>query len=181
MKEIEKKFGKIIWVEMAYAVVFAILGLIIFLNSEMTNHVVGLLLGTFLLIAGSVEIFAFLDKSRIRLFRPGLGIGIIDLVLGIFIMLNPLETINILNIGLGIWMLVIGIQKFIIFFLLKRAKEEYSKLFLTSAVLLIFMGIIVLMNPFRSLVITKTIGIFIMLSNIINISDLMLLKEEENN
>ena len=176
MKKMEAKFNKIILVEIGFSILYAILGLIIFLKSEITNSIVGTLIGTFFLIAGIIQIYTYIDKSKICLFRSNLVIGIINLLLGMFIMLNPLTLVDILNISLGIWLLVEGISKFILYTNLKKVNEETNKIFLVSTLLLIFMGVVIILNPFRSMVITKTIGIFIILYNIVNINDLVLLK-----
>lgn len=176
MKKMEEKFNKIILVEIGFSILYAILGLIIFLKSEMANSVVGILIGTFFLIAGIIQIYTFIDKSKIRLFRSNLVIGIINLLLGIFIMLNPLTLVDILNISLGIGLVVEGISKFVLYANLKKVEEETNKIFLVSTLLLLFMGVVIILNPFRSMVITKTIGIFIILYNIVNINDLVLLK-----
>lgn len=176
LKKIEEKFNKLILVEMSFSVAYAVLGLIIFLNSEIANSVAGILIGIFFMFAGIIQIYTFIDKTKIRLFRSNIFFGILNTLLGIFIMLNPLTIVDILNISLGIWLLLDGISKLILFFNLKKIEEESNKIFLVTSMLLIFMGIVIIINPFRSLVITKTIGIFIILSNILNLNDLVLLK-----
>lgn len=181
MKKVEERFNQMILLEMGFSILYAILGLIIFLKSELANSVVGTLIGIFFILAGLIEIYTYLDKSKIRIFKSNIIIGILSILLGIFIMLNPLTLVDILNIGLGIWLLVAGISKFILYLNLKRIKEESNKIFLVSTLLLIFMGVVIVINPFRSLVITKTIGIFIILYNIVNLNDLTLLKRRGRN
>ena len=176
MKKIEEKFNKIILVEIGFSLLYALLGLIIFLKSEIANSVVGTLIGTFFLIAGLIQIYTFIDKSKIRLFKCNIVTGILNILLGIFIMLNPLTLVDILNISLGVWLVVESISKFILYVNLKKIQEETNKIFLVSTLLLLFMGVIIIINPFRSMLITQTIGIFIILYNIVNINDLVLLK-----
>jgi uncharacterized membrane protein HdeD (DUF308 family) len=176
MKEIEKKFNKIILTEMGFSILYAILGLIFVLKSEMTVKVVGVLIGIFFILTGLIEIYTFLDKSKIRLFRTNIFIGILNIILGIIIILNPITTVTVLNIGLGIWILVEGISKFILFLNLKKIKDECSKIFLVSSLLLIFLGIILIIYPFSTIAVTKAVGIFIILYNILNLNDLVLLK-----
>ncbi len=91
-------------------------------------------------------------------------------------MFNPLTIINILNIAFGIWLVVEGLNKFIYFIYLKKEKEKSNRIFLVSALLLLLLGTLIIINPFRTMVITKTVGIFIMLYNILNLNDLVLLK-----
>lgn len=176
MKKIEEKFNKIMLLEMGFSILYLLLGVIIFLKSEIANSVAGILIGIFFLISGCIQIYTFLDKSKIRLFRCNIYIGILEFILGIFIMLNPLTLIDILNISLGLWILIEGLNRGIYFYQLKKVGEETNKIFLTSALLLVFMGIIIILNPFRSIVITKMIGIFIILYNVVNLNNLVLLK-----
>ena len=181
MKKIQERFNRMILLEMGYNIIFAILGLIIILKSEMANSIVGTLIGVFFFITGIIQIFTFIEKNKIEVFKMNLFCGILNMLLGIFIMFNPLTLIDILNIGLGIGLLIEGINKSILFIKLKKYGESSSKVFLMSAVLLLFLGIIVIINPFRSILITRTIGIFIILYNIVVINDLVLLKRRGKN
>lgn len=176
MKKIEQTFNQIIFREMVYSVVFAIIGLIIFLNSDMTNRTAGLLIGTFLLVAGIFNLYTFIDKHKIKLFRFSLYFGIINILLGIFAMFNPLSILNFLNISLGICLIVESINKIIYFLDFKKVGEESKKIILTSSILFLILGIMIIVNPFRSIIITKTIGMFVILYNVLNLNDLVLLK-----
>lgn len=181
MKKIEQEFNKIILIKMTFSVIYALLGLFIFLKSDTTNKTVGLLIGTFFLIYGFIELFSFLNKKKLTLFRFNLIFGILSLIIGIFIMFNPLSLLNILNISLGIGLLIEGMHKLVYFLLIKKWDKKSSKILLASGFLLFFLGIMIIINPFLTLVITKTIGIFIILYNILNINDLVLLKRKFNN
>ncbi len=177
MKKMEERFNKILLIEMGFSLLYAILGLIIFLKSEIANTIAGVLIGIFFLLTGLIQIYTFIDKNKIKLFKTNLIIGIINIILGLFLMFNPLKMLNILNISLGIALLIDGINKLLLFYNLKKVGEEAKKIIFVSTLLLIFMGIMIIINPFRTLVITKTVGIFIMLYNIINLNDLVLLKK----
>lgn len=181
MKKIEQGFQKIIFMEMVYATSFAIVGLIITLNSEMTNKVVGLLMGAFLLVLGILNLFSFIDKNKIKLFRYNFIFGILNIILGLFVMFNPLSIVNFLNITLGLWFVVESINKIVYFMYLKKVGEESKKVVLVSSILFLLLGILIIINPFRSIVITRTVGIFIILCNILNLNDLVLLRKRSKN
>jgi uncharacterized membrane protein HdeD (DUF308 family) len=176
MKNIEDRFNKIILLEMAFSVLYAILGIVIFLKSEMTISVVGTLIGVFFLISGIIEVYTFFDKYKIRLFRSNIIIGILTAILGILMILYPKTTVSVLNIGLGIWILFEGIGKFILFINLKKIKDSCSKIILVSSLLSIFLGVVIIINPFSTILVAKSVGIFIILYNILNLNDLVLLK-----
>ena len=176
MKKIEEGFNKLIGIEITFSILYTLLGILIYIKSEMTNSIVGTMIGTFFLLAGMIKIFTFIDKNKITLFKYNLFFGIISIILGIMIMLNPMSIINILSIGLGIWILIEGINKIVYFLFLKKVKERSSILILVSSLLFIFLGIVLIIYPFRSMIITKAVGAFIVLYNVLNLNDLILLK-----
>ena len=173
---IEKKFNKILLAEMGFSIIYLILGVIIFLNSEIASNVTGILVGIFFFIAGCLQIYTYIDKSKIKFFRYNLWTGILEILVSLLIMINPFTFINILNISLGIWLVIEALCKLIVFYQLRKVNEESNRIFLMSTLLLLFMGIILIINPFRTILITKTIGIFIILYNVVNLNNLVLLK-----
>ena len=96
-------------------------------------------------------------------------------------MFNPLSILNILNLSLGIGLLLDGVNKMVYFFYIKKWDKKSSRILIASGLLIIFLGIMIIINPFLTLVITKTIGIFIILYNILNLNDLVLLKRKFKN
>lgn len=177
MNKLEQAFHKILYMKILFSVLYAFLGLIIILYSEMTNKVVGICIGTSFMISGLLSIFSFIEKNKIKFFHYNFIFGILSLIMGVFIMLNPLSILNVLNISLGIWLMIESIHKAVYFVNLKKENSKIAKIFLASSALCFFLGIMIIFNPFRSLLITKTIGIFILLYNILTINDLFLLKK----
>jgi uncharacterized membrane protein HdeD (DUF308 family) len=181
LKEIEEKFKKIIILEMGFSFIFAILGIILVFKSEMGLKISGTLIGIFFLLIGLIKIYTFINKSKIKIFKTDIIFGVLNILLGLFMILYPKTTITILNIGFGICLLLEGISKFILFINLKSIKEECSKIFLVSSLLLIFLGVIIIIDPFSSMVIAKLVGIFIILYNVLNLNDLVLLRKRSKN
>jgi uncharacterized membrane protein HdeD (DUF308 family) len=181
LKEIEEKFKKIIILEMGFSFIFAILGIILVFKSEMGLKISGTLIGIFFLLIGLIKIYTFINKSKIKIFKTDIIFGVLNILLGLFMILYPKTTVTILNIGFGICLLLEGISKFILFINLKSIKEECSKIFLVSSLLLIFLGVIIIIDPFSSMVIAKLVGIFIILYNVLNLNDLVLLRKRSKN
>ncbi len=181
MKKIEQEFNKIILIKISFSVVFALLGIGIVLKSDTTNKTVGLLIGTFFLIYGWIQLFSFFNKKKLTLFRYDIIFGLLNLMAGLFIMFNPFSLLNILNLSLGIEFIIDGINKCVYFFYIKKWDKKSSKILLASSLSFLFLSIIIIINPFPTLVITKTVGIFILLTNILNLNHLVLLKRKFNN
>lgn len=176
MKKVEQSFHRLILLEIVYSVIYIIVGFILFLKSEMAIFTVGILIGTFLVMAGILNIFTFIEKSKIRLFHYNFIFGILNIMLGVITMLNPFSTLNVLNIALGIGLIIESIHKIIYFLYLRKGKEPYCIIIVTTGILYLFLGITIIINPFRNIFITKALGVFIILYNILNLNDLVLLK-----
>lgn len=176
MKKLEQRFQHILFIEMVYSVIYALLGLIIFFHSEMTNRVVGIYLGMFFIFRGGIAFFSYSYQKKNTFFKYHPFVGVISILLGLFIIFNPLSFLDFLNIFFGLWLILEGINKMIYFFILKKIQESSCKIIFASSIFFFLLGVLILINPFRSIVITKTVGIFIMLYNILNINDLVLLK-----
>ena len=162
---------------MIYSVVFAILGLIIFLNSDMTNKTAGLLIGIFFLFDGILYLYMFLQRKDISFWKINVFYGVLSIILGIFIMFNPLAMINFLNILLGLWLFVEGISKFMYFYRFRKIEESSYRVVLVSSISMVLLGLIAMFNPFRAIIITKTVGMVIVLYNVLNLNDLVLFKK----
>ncbi len=176
MKKVESKLNKKLLLQMGYALLFLIFGVVLVLKSDITNNLTRILLGVFFLINAGLQVYLSLDKETTPLFKYNLYIGILECLLGVFMLLNLFHLTNILNIGLGIFIIIEAIGKFIQFILFKKANESYHKIFLASSLLFVFMGVLLFINPFYMIVITRTVGLFILFYTIIELNTLILLK-----
>ena len=177
MKKLEQAIDNLFFNEMVGSVVFAILGVIIAVKTEMTNKIVGILIGICFLLFGLYYIYMTFEKNKMKLFHYNYIFGILSILLGIFIIFNPFTLLNFLNLSLGIWLIMESINKFIYFIYLKKEKTPMNNVLLTSSILLMVLGILLIFNPFTTIIITRTIGIFIILYNMINLNDLVLLRK----
>lgn len=180
MKKIEQEFNKIILIEMTFSLIFSLFGLFLVLKNETSNKIVGLIIGVFFLTHACISIFSFINKSKISLFKYNLIYGILYIILGIFIMIDPFSLKEILNISLGIWILLNGVIKYWYFIKIKELDKKIGSLLLISSISLIILSIVLLLNLLQNIVITTTVGVFIILSNILNLNDLVLLKKKKN-
>jgi uncharacterized membrane protein HdeD (DUF308 family) len=124
----------------------------------------------------------FYDGLGSKLFNVELIFGIISLLLGIFVALNPITTINLLGIGVGIWLLISGIETMYYSIKLVKAKDEIASLIIFISVIVIAMGISVIINPFaKFMLLNKLIGLFIVANGVFNIVRIILFKKRAKN
>ena len=108
--------------------------------------------------------------------------GLVLILLGIIIIINPVATINLLGIGMGVWLLVIGTENLAYAIRLWKFKEDISSLVLFISICAMLMGILIIINPFsKFMLVTKLAGIFIIASGLLDMVKLLLFKKRAKN
>lgn len=172
---LEKGFGKITLVNVLLCAIFLILGIVIYFNPAITIDVAGTMLGIYFLGLGIAIIGEFFARKYDLFYRFHLVIGIIAVILGIFVIVNPFKIIKILTFTLGIYLIITSIEKILEAFKLKKFGYAGWLIILVTAVILLIFGIFIAINPMASLTLTKSAGIFIILASILEICNLIMM------
>ena len=178
-------FKQTMLVNMGIAGLFLVLGILVYFNPSIAIKTVGILIGVYFMLFGLFLIYEYLLRNIISIFRFKVYFGIISFLLGIFIIVNPIGTINILTIALGIYLIVLSIMKMMNALKFKSIGFDGWLLMFVISILLLIAGIFVIINPMVSMDIVKVVGIFMILSSILDICNLFMLygkaKEIEKN
>lgn len=175
IKALENQFNLYMLLNMGLAIVMIILGLILYINPSIAIKTASWIIGIFFIIQGVALIYSYI-KSNINLMSLNMAMGIIVILLGIFILSNPFAIINVLNIGLGIWLIVSGAYKINFAIQLKKVKESSWLITLVVGIISIIFALMVIFNPFAKLVLVQVIGLFMIVYAIIDLTDSLLLK-----
>lgn len=161
--------------------IFIVLGLFLFIRPDSTITTISYIIGCLLLIIGALSI--------IRYFRSDYGINALDFDLvygvllvigGIYLIIKPTMLASIFPVVLGIWIIINSVTKFQYALILKKLDKNDWKYTLLISFLTFAWGIILLINPFQSvLLITQVIGIFIIIYAVLDIIDSFILKRNE--
>lgn len=181
IKYLEEQFNKYMLVNLLVSILIIILGLILFINPSIAIKTVSWLIGLVFLLVGSLSIYSYMKKDRINLFTFNLIYGVISIVVGLLVILNPFAIANILTISLGIWLIISGGLKVNYGVRLKNIKEQSWALTLFVGVISMLFGLMVILNPFSKLVIVEVIGLFLIVYGIIDLTDIILLKKRAKN
>ncbi len=154
-------------------VLFLILGIVIYLNPVITANTVGVLIGIYFILLGLFNIYEFLLRSYVPIFTSRILAGILIIILGFFIMFNPFHIIKILTFALGIYLIVLALCKAVEAFQFKKYNYDGWLLMFVISILLLIFGIFITINPMASMDIIKAAGIFIILSSILEICNLI--------
>lgn len=129
-----------------------------------------------LLLSGFSSIFDSTTKKVINLFNFSLIYGVLSLIFGLLIIINPLALANIITLCFGIWMVLSGALKISYGFNLKGGNEESWSVTFAIGVVTTLVGILLVFNPFIELYITQVVGIFVVLYSILDLTNCFLFK-----
>lgn len=175
LEVLEKGFGKVTLANTLFCLIFLILGVVIYFNPAVTIDIAGTILGVYLIILGIASMGEFFVRKFDFFYRFHLIVGILAVILGIFVIVNPFKIIKILTFTLGIYLTITSIAKILEAFKLKKYGYEGWLLILVTAIILLVFGIFIAINPMASLALTKSAGIFIILASILEICNLIMM------
>lgn len=176
LTNIDRLFTKIMWYEIGVTSLLIIFGIIFLFFPGVSNKVLGILFGLNILLFGAINIYGYIKRREIPLFKYHLIYGVIGTILGIITILNPFIFSQTITLFIGIWILYMAITKIEFSIQLKKMKESSWLPILGSGVLEIFMSILIFINPFSNLIITRLSGAYFILCGIINCADAVLTK-----
>lgn len=173
MKELFKKTTTSIIIS---SIAAFIIGLIMSVAPGISLQTIGIIVGIYV-IAHGIALIAMSFATHV-VYVPFYGVisGLLSIILGIILLAMPNILPTIFAIALGIWVILSSVN---IISIAVAAKKEYSKwgLLLLLGIVDLICGIIVLFNPFASsLTIVMLGGIIIMVHSVINIIDMIMIR-----
>lgn len=175
LDKISFDFGKITIGSIILEGIFLLLGIIMYLSPITVANVAGIILGIYLVIIGIFDIYEFLMRKVNPLFNFRIVLAIITIILGILVIINPFKLIKILTCILGIYISIKAIFKGIEAYNLKKYGYDGWVIIMVTAVLLLIFGIFVAINPLAYMDIIQVAGIFMILTSILEICNLIMI------
>lgn len=172
---VRSDFGKIILGSLILNVLFLVFGIIIFMNAQMTIEAVGVVTGIYFILFGIFGIFEFFSRDSLPIFRYKIFESILIIILGLFIMVNPFKIVKILTFALGIYLIIVSISKLLGTFSLKKYGYDGWLIMLVTSFLLLIFGVFIAVNPMASMDLVQAMAIFIILSSILEICNLIMI------
>ncbi len=136
------------WISLLLGMLYIFVGIWVF-KTPLTSYIsLSIIFSIFIFISGILEIsFSISNRSKIDSWGWYLVGGILDLIVGILLLLNPIMTMVILPFYVGFWLLFRGIMSIGISIQLKSLNLfNWGWMLITGIVTIIF-SIFVLANP----------------------------------
>ncbi len=155
------------------SIVFLVFGLLLIFQTENVITTVSVIIGVLLLIIGIYPIVNYFRNRQSGFFsNAGLLYGIFSVVAGIVIIVNKNLLATIIPVLSGVWMIINSVNKIQIAMELRDRKVNSWVISFIFAIIILIGGTLLIINPFRGAVIlSKTVGIFIVIYAVLDISD----------
>ena len=168
-------FKKMMIGNIVSSLLWLISGLIMLFMPGLTNKIIGLVIGCIFLLSGVSTIYKFLKRDGAKLYSLNLVFGIIAAVLGIVIILSPFSVSSFITVCMGLYLIVIGSNKVTYGIWFKIGNDPAWLITLVIGLMICMFGVLLLVNPFAALTITKLIGTFLIISSILDITNTVLI------
>lgn len=177
---IDERFNKMLTISIVSSIVIALVGAVLLFMPKLSNKLIGVIMGVLFILYGITTIYKYITRNGAKLYSLNLLYGIIILLIGVIIVLVPFSVTSFITICLGLYLIIIGINKVTYGIWFKIGNHSSWLITLVIGIMLIFFGILILSNPFSSLTITRLVGAFLILASILDITDLILLKKRSD-
>ena len=158
MGKVAMRFRKMMFSSMGIFLLDIIIGVLFFVYEDFSADIYSVIVGAGLLVHGLFYLIRYIyDGLGKKIFALDVIFGGVAIIWGLFMMFAPAELLSSYLMLYGIGLCVIGLEMLsygIVF--MKKHEETYPLLTLT-ALLVIIMGILAILNPFKQFVLTLRI------------------------
>lgn len=170
---------KTIWPSLISSGVILVLGLLLFFKSSVTLMGISYIFGGLIIAIGVLAIVRFISNNHSDISNQlNIVYGIICIISGIFFIEKPEIIGSIIPVVMGIGIIISSSLKIQQSFNLKSLNSSYFFWSFLTALLSLICGVVLLFNPFKgAVIITKVIGIFLVMYAILDICNTIVLKK----
>lgn len=172
MKAIKRLFG----INMISSIIFLILGLLLVFKTEGTINLISSIIGVILLMNGGFSTIKYFKENDNKV---NIIYGIVAILAGFILILNPTTIVSILPFVLGIYFTVSGIIKLKYALDIKNYQRRTPVFMVIVSILMMVCGVLFIINPFEGAVaITQAIGIYLIIYSVLDIINSITLRKD---
>lgn len=177
MEEIKNGMNKIFNVSIVTSVIILVLGIFLFIQPDTIIRMISVVLGGIILIPGITSLINYIKTKQ----QSSLIMAVVTIIIALILIVNTELVASILPFILGIYFVVNGINRLQYALVLKKSNASNYVTSLVFSILIILCGILFIINPFGgALVITKVMGIFMIIYAVLDLTNSIILKKEIN-
>lgn len=174
----ESLFKKIYRMSLISSIVFFVFGLLLIFQTEGIIKTIAITIGAILLVIGIFPIVNyFRNRDQGILSSAGLLYGIFSAVAGIVIIVNNNLLLTIVPVLAGVWMIINSVNKIQIAMELRDNKISSWLISFIFAIIILIVATLLIVFPARgAIIVSRTVGIFIVIYSVLDIADSILIK-----
>ena len=177
-KSIKNVYQRFVNYSLGAAIITFIIGLVLVFLPDVSNRIVGALIGISCIGSGASSLYNYLKRDGAKLFALSIVFAVFYFLLGLILIIYPYKVMSFVTICLGLYLIVKGAMKIDYAFWFKRGSEDSWLVTLVTGILLIVFGILLLVDPFaRVLTLTKIAGAFLMINAVMDFSNTIMFKK----
>jgi len=159
------------------SVVLFVVGLFLVIRPASTLSLISYVLGGILVIIGTTSLVNYYkDKKSVSTFE--LIYGVISLIAGLVLILNPKALASLIPFVIGVWILISSLIKLKYIWDLNDTKSKSWTTSLIITIIMLVLGVVLIFNPFEGAVmITRMIGIFVIIYAILDVVQSSIIKK----
>lgn len=178
MKDVKKSLNRLWWNSILTSLIFIIVGILLIIKPEEIITIISMIVGIGIIIIGIFAFIKYLKYKTLNGYGFDLVYGIICIIAGTLLVLNPKAVASVLPLILGVWMLINGIFKIQYVLELRNYDRKFWIWSIILTILTLGCGILFIFNPFKGAkIITQILGGTIVAYAIMDIVNSYLLKK----
>lgn len=146
-----KKIQNFSTLDLLFALVIFILGIILITNAEIIINVLSWILGGVFGLVGIVKIISYLRRKNVGVDASSLILGFLSIGFGVILVIFPNIIDTTIRIVFGGWILFTGINRLLLAFAIGRIDKVGFKTFLITSLIMIASGIVILISFYQLL------------------------------
>lgn len=155
---------------MFYSILFAIIGLLLFLDPAGFVVLISYMIGILLLILGINNVLNYSKNRDLAINKTLLVVGVILFIIGIFLIVKPTFIGKIVPSIIGVCLIINALEKLMYLSYITDKNSEQYMISLISGIIIMIAGIFLLFNPLSgTLIVTQIIGVIIAIYSVMDI------------
>ena len=173
---IEKFLKRSSWTDIVISLIFVFLGVLLIAKPNETVGAISIILGVIFIAMGVLKLVEYYTSETKEDYL--LTIALIAVIFGIIVIFASDAILALFRIILGIWIIAAGIMDFQTAIVWKQVKSPYWTATVLFSILMMFAGIIILVN--KDILLT-TMGVITVIYAVLDIIDRIIFMKKINN
>jgi uncharacterized membrane protein HdeD (DUF308 family) len=155
MTKIMERFNKMMFASLGIYALDIIVGILFLMFNSVQDRVCCVVLGALILVHGLFFLIRYVyDGLGRKIFASDVIFGVAASIFGLFMIFVPAELLTHYLLLYGIGLCIIGLEVMYYGIIFMKKREETYPLVTSTALLIIIMGILAILNPFKQFMLT---------------------------